>query len=169
MTVGEVVEVDLSLNPSNPKEAKEQLKGLQGIVTEGRSKIARHMSAELFGASFDVEPPGPQKRIVIDSSTTSWKWKVKPLKEGKEELLTLDIYVHLEVDGKTTPPITIKTYREKILVEVTAWDALKQSVADWTPIIALVLTVVGALWGIYSWLRGRKWRVKDENALPPSE
>ena len=85
------------------------LEGLQGKVTEGTSVIARQMSAELFGASFEIDPKGPQKQLVIDVNTTKWKWKVKPLKEGKEELLTLDVYVHLTVDGKTSPPITIKT------------------------------------------------------------
>ena len=159
MTVGEVAEINLALNPSNSEEAKAQLKELKGVAAEGKSKIARHMSAELFGASFEVNPSGPQKRVVLDSNTTKWKWKVKPLKEGTEELLTLDVYVHLEVNGKLSPPITIKTYREKILVDVSGWDAINSFVATWSSIIGLLLTIVGSVWTAYLWFRSKKWKL----------
>ncbi len=158
MTVSETVEISLALNPANPSEAQAQLTDLTGTPTSGESKIARHMSAEITGANFVVEPPGLQKRLILENNTTTWKWKVTPLKKGKEELLTLDVYAHFEVNGETSPAIAIKTYREKILVEVTAWDSLKNTVSQWTPIIALLLTLIGAFWGLYRWVREKQWR-----------
>ena len=124
------------------------------------------MSAELIGTSFEIEPSGLQQRLVLSSNTTTWKWKVNPIKEGKEELLTLDVYAHFEVDGKTTPPITIKTFREKILVEITPWNAIKKVAADWSPAITLLFAIVGTLWGLFVWYHRKEWRINGGQPKP---
>ena len=156
MTVGEIAEIDLSLNPSNYDLAKKQLDGLEGIVIKGSSKISRHMSAELFGPTFKTSPSQPQKRTIIDSNTSIWKWKIEPLKEGIGEPLTLDVFVHLEVDGKTSPPIIIRTFRERIIVEVKTSDAIKKFAVEWSPIILLIFAIIVAIWSFRPGTLARK-------------
>lgn len=157
MTAGEAVEVDLALNPSDPAGARALLHGLHGTTARGESPIARHMSAQLFGAAFEVSPAGPQRRIVLTSNTTTWQWKVTPRAPG-EKLLTLSVYVHLEVDGKSSPPIAIRTYRDRIRVEVSRWRVLAAATEYWSPILGFVVALTGALWGAWRWLRRRGWK-----------
>ena len=159
MQLDEPIQISLLVNPADQQEVKAQLGGLPGEIREGETKVARHMSAELNGgAAFEVDPKGPQQRDFTWVTATRWDWKVTPKVDGDDQLLTLDIYVHLVAkDGKSSP-IRIHTYRDKIRVDVSVWKRLSHGLPAIAAMVTALATILGGTWAGYVWLRKRSWK-----------
>lgn len=163
MTRGVTQEISLVLDLDQQGAPATQLRGLSGEIVQATTKVARHMSAELRGVAFEIDPKEPQRRLVTAAAPVQWTWAVKPIEEGEAQFLTLEVHAHIEAEGAVSQPIKIRTFRDEILVEVTTWDRVTDVAAEIKPIHALVVAVIGSGWGLFVWWRRKKWRVEPDS------
>ncbi|MGK9170919.1 hypothetical protein KXR53_31775 [Inquilinus limosus] len=133
-------------------EAPTLPKAAQGETATGSVPVTPEMSVELSGSEgLVVEPKELVKKKISDLSATTWQWKVTPILEGPNQLLTLSVFVHID-DGA---PYTLKTYEDNITVNVGAWQSVKDVISNVNPVWTFVVAAVPAISGIAIWLRRR--------------
>jgi hypothetical protein len=164
MTRGDRTAISLVIDATPNAEPAQRLVGFEGFVIQNTTKIARHMSAELKGEEFTVEPSEPQRRLVTAASAVEWRWYVTPQEAGKDKLLVLDVYAHLEEDNEISLPIVIRTFRDRIRVEVTTWDRIIDASSAIGAVNAFVAAIVGSGWGLFVWWRKKSWRRESDEA-----
>ena len=82
-------------------------------------KLCESMVADLNGNNFKITPKDSNRQTLSPYTATVWRWDVTPLKHGSTEL-EINVYC-LVVDSygnRNIPPIKIKTYTEKLDVEI---------------------------------------------------
>ena len=161
MYLGKKTQISLLLKTNADQDLARELEDLSGVVKEGKSKISRIMQAELKGAVFDIDPPGPQKRIVTGLAPVRWSWFVKPLEPGTDKALVLEVSAILREGNKELPPVAIRTYRTKIHVDVKWWDRMLYEVKSLDPLYQLFGALGGlASAGLFGWRIFRRMRGK---------
>lgn len=101
------------------------------------------------------------EQVISSVETTTWRWSVTAKKEGSQTL-ELVIYQLVKYDGKEFWH-EVETYKADIVVEVTLGDRVKA--LDWYWIAGFIVTLVGAIIGVWKWLDERK--KKAEESKPP--
>jgi hypothetical protein len=120
------------------------------------TKIARSMSASLAGASFKIEPSGPQKRTVTDVAPVEWDWSVTPTDPG-DKTITLTLTVEVGKDEESTNPVQIKTLVEHINVNVSTWDEALSIIPGVNSVVVAISTTVGIVVALLGWLYRSAW------------
>ncbi len=156
MVRGERTPLALIVDLSGQADAEEEFTGLDGQLVTAETEVTRHMSAELSGSAFDIEPKGAHRKLITSVAPTRWDWTVTPIEQGKGKLLLLQVFVHIERNGEVSPPITIDTFRDLIAVEVTAWDRVTDVVAAVNPVYAFGVAVITGISGLYTWWRRKR-------------
>ncbi|MDA1100422.1 MAG: hypothetical protein O2967_15705 [Proteobacteria bacterium] len=158
MVRGDTIEISLVIDPTEQGKPSARLKGLIGKIVDEKIKVSRTMSAELHGINFRVEPKGPQKRLVTKVAPVRWDWAVTPLVAGRDMALTLDVNIHFQEQGKVSLPVTVRAYRDRIFVDVAAWDRIKDIMAEITLVHTFLAAVLGSggLLGAIAWYRSRR-------------
>jgi hypothetical protein len=151
MTLGRRAEVSLVIDPTDTSDPAAALEGLEGSIVEGTTKISLNMSAQLQGAAFRMEPDGLQRKLVTSGTPTRWTWFVTPLEAGDDKIITLDVYAHIQDGDNVLEPFSVRTYRDRISVDVATWDYVVSMVQDLTPVHAFVVALFGTLSGIAAW------------------
>jgi hypothetical protein len=151
----EPTSISAILDPGFTIDPADALAGQEGDIVQVQSKISRYMSAELSGAVFQVEPTGPQRRLITTTSPTQWNWKATPLKSGSKQLIVLQIFAHIQENGEVSDPITIRTFPDYIRVNIKTWDQMIDVVKDIQPVHAFLVAVSGSVSGLFVWYKRR--------------
>jgi hypothetical protein len=162
MVRGRQEEVSLVIDLTGEIDLEDELADVPGEVVQGETKVARHMSAELRGGAFSIDPQGLQKKLITAVSVNRWDWTVTPTEEGENQRLRLTVYVHIAENGVVSEPIRWKTFDAEIPVDVTTWDQVQDVVTKINPVFAFVVTFVGAGWAVFMWWRRKKWRLDKD-------
>jgi hypothetical protein len=149
-------EVTLVLGTDGQDPAKD-LKGTPGRVVEGETRISRRMFAELKGAEFEIEPKGPQDRLIVLGQPTRWTWLVTPLEYGRDKTLKMELSARLEDEKGLLPPVSIRTFEARIDVDVMLWDWLLVQAKALEPLHAAIAAIAGVCSLLLFVLR-RRWR-----------
>ncbi len=156
MIRGEATEISLIIDPTKMQDPTIGLAKLEGNIVKNISKISRYMSAELSSIDFNIKPAGLQQKLVTSFSPTRWTWKVVPVVAGEGKLITLDVYAHIKQNNQISDPITVRTFRDRIKVDVKVWDQILDLVKDVQPIHTFVIAILGGLGTFYLWWKLRK-------------
>jgi hypothetical protein len=147
-------------NAISEETARKEMAILLGVeskdVIPKLTKVSRQMSASLGGASFKVEPAGPQTRIVTKAAPVRWEWRVIPT-EGGEKKLTLTLAVAIGKDEQNTQPVQIKTLEEQIKVDVSTWDQALSVIPGVNSLFGAVGGIVTVVMGMAAWLYRKAW------------
>lgn len=142
MKLSDTASIQLLLSLVTPIE---ELKGMvegHGIKEGVRIKVSNRMEARLTGANFSITAVTPEAQAVSNNTTTEWKWEIKPISKGVQNLhLTLSALI--DVDGSTTPR-SIRTFDKTIVVEVTWRQKVSQFIEkNWQWLWAVMLAPLG--------------------------
>lgn len=164
MMLNKPIDISLALGFAKDSRPESAVEDLPGETVRAKTRITRQMSAELQGATFEITPEGPQRRVITRAAETQWMWRVKPLEQGRNKQITLSVYIHIEDAGQITAPITIRTFRDRIFVKVSVWDKVTRFVKEKiNPIyaaIGAIASVVGGAWAFFVWWKKKEWRLK---------
>ena len=119
MTEGDTYATGLSvsLNVKDALAIKNSLLDVSGRATSFSTKVARFMSARLYGAGFKVNPSGPIEQRLTGLQPTTWQWRVTPLQSGKQ-ILQLETFVHLIIDKSRKERVSLPIESREIDVAV---------------------------------------------------
>lgn len=159
--LGHAAEVTLAVDLRGAEQAAEIVATRPGEVVQAEVPVTRIMSAELRGPSFDISPSGPLRKTLSGAAPAVWTWKATPQEAGANKLLLLDVYVHVMRDGNAGDPITIRTYRDEITVDVRLKDQVVGALTSTQGIVVSVVAILGGLSTIFGWKRWQK-REKEE-------
>ena len=160
MYLGRKTQVSLILETTGEDQSQE-LKGLSGDIKTGKSKISRIMQAELSGADFKIEPSGPQKRTITTLAPVKWTWFVTPVQDGSNKRLNLELAAILREATREMPPVTIRTFKTEITVDVKWWDLALHKIKSLDPVYQLATAIGGVasalllIWRVLAWGRRR--------------
>ncbi len=136
-------------------------------VTTSQVEITPRMKAELKPQdpeAFTVtEMHDNAEQVVSSVETTAWRWSVTAKKEGSQTL-ELVIYQLVKYDGKDYWH-EVETYKANIVVEVALGDRVKS--LDWKWIAGFIITLVGAIIGVWKWLDERKKKAAESKPSAP--
>lgn len=164
MTLGQRHELSLVIDPRAGAEPAAGLNLLEGTIVEDTTKISLHMSAELRGRAFEVEPAGLQRRLVSPVALTRWSWFVTPLEAGEDQLITLNVYANIETGTVDLAPLSVRTFRDRIRVDVATWGYVMDIVNELSPVYTFVVAACGTLFGAAAWLWERRPRSRRQRA-----
>ena len=160
MYLGKRTQISLVIK-TGQEDHKKELDGLPGKVVSGKSRISRVMQAELSGSDFRIEPSGRQSRTLTSLAPVKWTWFVTPLEEGRQKRLNLELSAILREGTRDLPPVTIRTFRTQIEVDVRWWDLIIHRISAFDPIYQLATALGGLataflfIWRIVSWRRNK--------------
>lgn len=154
--LGHVEEVTLAVDLRGAGQAAEIVATRPGEVVQAEVPVTRIMSAELRGPSFDISPSGPLRKTLSGAAPVVWTWKATPLEAGANKLLLLDVYVHVTRGGDVGEPITIRTYRDEITVDVRLKDQIVGALTSTQGIVASTAAILVGLSTIFGWKRWQK-------------
>ncbi|QIB65141.1 PRC-barrel domain-containing protein [Kineobactrum salinum] len=155
------------MSPLGPEEVLDP--NLSGTIRmRDGIDYALRMRADLSGPDFRIDPQGPQIRTVLDDRTTEWNWTITPTRPGENRILTLSLLALLKQGEEDLPPLTVQTFREQILVDVSAWDRIRLYLEKVNVIHGVVAALVGtalAIAGGLGWRRAGHRRGEKANPL----
>lgn len=129
--------------------------GASVSVETSQIEITPRMKAVLVSSDPDafvvVALHDDPEQAVSSVDTTTWRWAVTAKKEGAQTL-SLVIYRLVKYDGKEFWH-EVETYNATIVVQVTALDQFMS--LDWKWIAGFILTLIGSVLGVLSWLNSR--------------
>lgn len=132
-----------------------------GEIVTGTIEIVPLMKAELVpqddGLSIGALDSDPTQ-IISASQTAKWTWFVKAEEAGAHQL-TIVIYRLIKFDGRDQW-IEVETYKATIDVEVTLSSWLES--LDWKWIAGFVLTFIGSIVGVLTYLNNRAKKTVEE-------
>ncbi len=181
MRIGTTTTVELVLSPKTAPRAAvsaeasvtEQAESL-GLTAdlEGTTQFVEDinyavtMEATLAGLDFTVEPPGAQRQTVLPGQSAKWVWSVQPKAHGPDRVLRLDLDAVIQKDGNDLAPVRIRTFTERIVVDISAWDRLVVSAKSISAVNAAVAGVGGTVIAVLGWAlsRTRKKKANEEDA-----
>lgn len=136
--------------PSAPPDLAAGLPG-PGPVINRDVKVGSDLIADLTGPDFKIVRVGGDdgKRTLATGTFAEWKWDVQPSRSG-QKILTLTLYVRLQEGGA---PTDVKTFDEKVEVQVNPLYTVSQLAKDYWPALAAGGGGVAAIWG---WLSRRR-------------
>lgn len=136
--------------------------GLPGAQRQAASSYALRMQAMLSAPDFEIAPTGPQERTVLGDRETRWSWTIRPIAFGPNKPMTLEVFALLESDGRTFPPISMRTFHETFLVEVGWWDRVIRVAKDIDAFQASLAGAGGTITavGLWFWKRRRQDEAK---------
>lgn len=184
MQLGQATSVELVLSPDTAPRARiaadassqtraesiglsDDLTGTTRVVEDVR--YALQMEAEISGIGFDIHPPGPQRQTVLPFQAAKWVWTIKPKYAGTEQVFTVNVSAIVQQDDKELPPIRIKTFTERITVEVTLVQEILQYAKDLTTLNAAVVGIGGTVIAVIGWLWTRLRKKKKDEPTKPTE
>lgn len=139
--------------------------GLPGTLRRAASSYALRMQATLSASDFEVTPIGPQERTVLGNRETRWSWTIRPIAFGPDKPVTLEVFALLESDGRTLPPISVRTFHETFLVEVGWWDRAVSAAKDIDAFHASLAGLGGTIAAVGLWF----WRRRQDEAKRSSK
>src|SRR5690606_37744691 len=80
-------------------------------------QIANRMEAKLTGSGFEIEPLSEPVQAITSHRPTKWRFKVKPVKTGPQEL-HLSLLAHIDLEGRDAP-LVVETRDARIEVDIT--------------------------------------------------
>lgn len=154
--LGHAEEVTLAVDLRGAEKAAEIVATRPGEVVQAEVPVARIMSAELRGPSFEVSPSGPLRKTLTGAAPVVWTWKATPQEAGANKLLLLDVYVHVMRGEDVGDPITIRTYRDEITVDVRLKDQIVGALTSTQGMVVSTVAILGGLSTIFGWKRWQK-------------
>lgn len=151
-----VTDISLVIDPTVAPDPAGALSEFSGEPVEAETKIARHMSARLSGAAFEITPDGFQKKLISAAAPTQWVWGVVPREGGSDKVLTLEVFAHVVAGERVSEPVTLRTFHDKIVVDVSTLDWLNDIISKIKPIYAFIATVIAGLAGAFVWIGKRR-------------
>ena len=134
-------------------------------VETGQIEITPRMKAVLKAedsAAFDIqEEHDSAEQVISTQEKTVWRWAVTAKKEGTQTL-ELVIYRLVKYDGKDYWS-EVESYKAPIVVVVTLSQQIQA--LDWKWIAGFILTFVGSVLGVLSWLSNKKSKPVPEGHL----
>jgi hypothetical protein len=127
----------ISLADIDTKVVQDKLQ-LAGDMESGTLKIGQNIRATLSGNNFKIEPSIPQEFGWSQGSPLTVSWLVTPVRSGKDQTLTIDIFVKFEKGEGYTPPVLLKTFEAKINVDVDLWNTAVTFMASTTNLIGVM-------------------------------
>jgi len=153
MTVGDSATVALKLSPATqlvsltPVAAPGKTPDVPAFVYKfsGNVQLYPLMNAELRALGFEIDQHGPVRRIVESSKPVEWRWIVRPLAVGKQELV-IELSIPVIINGVTSELSThvLQDLRLAIQVNGPIATALTPPPAA-TPARSLVQRVVDSM------------------------
>jgi hypothetical protein len=149
MELGKTYVVDAVIAGEKAKDETISL-GNVGPTVSRQTKITRKVRVELVANDFEITKLHSVDTVLITpESSGQWSWRVKPLTPGVDRRMLLQVFGVLERDGVAQGDILIKTYEEKIPVNVTPLGRVRMVsqdiVTNWEP-VAGALGVLGGIW-----------------------
>lgn len=161
MRVNEWKRVVVRISDSSaPPDFEEGLPG-SGPVRPHDVKVGSDLIAEITSPDFEIVRVGSDdgRRTLATETFAEWQWDVRPLRSGQREL-SLVLYVRLTDDSGS--PLDVKTFVEKIEVEVNPVYTASQWVKSYWPATGLTVPViVAAVWAV---IRRRRNAVAPDTA-----
>jgi hypothetical protein len=152
MRLGEIVTIELLLNPSkSEEELKEEVTEPGTVQSGGDVEITPQMKAELIPAdpeAFTVTPLHDDPvQVISGTETTTWSWDVTA-KKGGAQRLSIVIYRLVKYENKEDWRV-VETYRANIQIRVTLLNRIQS--LNWTWIVGpiLALLALSAFWRWY--------------------
>ncbi|HMV12192.1 MAG TPA: hypothetical protein PKD88_01730 [Nitrosomonas sp.] len=109
--------------------------GLQGLT----GQVLPGMQAEMAGANFQIDNPGPHVELFSSNRQTLWTWTVIPKKTGRQ---SLSLLLHLEtMNGGQQAKKVVELAEIQMYVENNPEEWLKQN-AWWMILISIALGYV---------------------------
>lgn len=168
--VGDSFELRLILTTSDKQHAQPAFLGIVGPVIEKEGKFGQSMEATLRGQDLKAEPAGPQSRTVTTANHAEWSWIVTPQAAGTKSL-TVDVSVIIEVGATEQKKISLPALHEVIVIEVSAFQRMKQYLAEANGFVVTAaaavpsLAVLLGLWPKFRTALFDAWRRRKRNRL----
>lgn len=139
-------EVTLAIDLTDAEAARDALPGT-GDVVEAEAQVSSITSATLTGTGFDIVARSPAKQTLSSLTTNRWQWQVTALEDGEHELV-VEVFAH--VDDVAMP---VRTYRDRVTVEVSGVNRVLGWAADADPVIAVIGGLGSMLAGLFGMAR----------------
>jgi LysM repeat protein len=117
----------LVLKTAERQEVVSYFAGLAGTVTSREGKFAQSIVATLRADDLTVAPSDPQARTATSQEAVAWDWTITPRSEGSKTLV-IEVVANILV-GKDQHPVSVRTLREPITIEVSYLQKVKTYVA----------------------------------------
>ncbi|MGI9481787.1 MAG: hypothetical protein ACR2OR_05450 [Hyphomicrobiales bacterium] len=155
MVVGEVVDVALYISTDKSFDAPALLFGLPGAQKSGELKVSSHVSANLHGSAFKVTLKSKERQLISQTLPANWTWTVEAMEPGEKQLLTLEVYAYLENQGRLSDPISVRTLKENIEVNVSWYSRTASFLASiWQLLVGALALLLATGVGIVYQRRG---------------
>jgi hypothetical protein len=169
LTFREPSPIELVLAPVSTRIDPESLLS-EGLPGETRTATgidyALKMRATLSGPDFTIDPPGPQMRTVLENRPTRWDWTVTPTRFGRDRMLVVELHAILSQGGSDLPPLSIRTFREVVDVDVGLWDRVTSTTDEVTKVHAAIAAIGGTVVAVAGWLWARRRKPKPARPEP---
>ncbi len=142
-------------------EAIEQAVRTSGVVSGTSSiEVAPLMTAELYGAAFDVQPDTPREKHIPPGGSAEWTWTIRPNQSG-DQLLILTVAA-VVTTSDLGPQQAGDDFVATIKVRALPFSFSRWWGQNWNWIVGITAPLGAALgW----WLKRRR---KDVPLPPPS-
>jgi hypothetical protein len=162
MNLGDTVTIELLLNPSETEESLgKQITQTDQPIFTAAIEITPRMRAILLAENqdaFNIQPiHASAEQPISGTDTTKWEWYVTSKKAGVQGL-TIAIYRLVKYDNQEYWR-EVESYQSNIDVKVNFVQRVQTF--DWKWIAGFILTFVGSVLGVLTWLNNRN-KVKYE-------
>lgn len=146
MNLHDTAIIQLMLGFETEIEELKQIIEAEGEIDGERIRVSDRMEARLSGPNFAITAITPELQAVSRIEVTEWKWEVKPMSQGRQNL-HLTLSAHIGVDGTSTSRV-IRTLSKDIKVEVTRRQWIGSFIKkNWQWLWAAILVpIAGWLW-----------------------
>ncbi len=147
LNINDVAEIELLLDLKKSIRALSTMIVEPGTVEGATVQVSKTMQAELKSSGFTIVAITPITQAVSQKETTRWKWEIKPLHKGNNNLhLSLTAIVDVG-DGEPTQR-SIRTFEKNIEVKVRAVQSVGTFMENnwqwlWT---TLLVPLLGYFW-----------------------
>ncbi|WP_299725896.1 cytochrome c family protein [uncultured Tateyamaria sp.] len=185
MRLGQATSVELVVSPRTAKrtplpeegasvEEQAESLGLSADLSGATQVVedvdyAMQMEATILGLGFNIDPPGPQRQTVLPDRPAKWVWTIEPKTAGGDQVFTVEVDAIVQRDSKDLPPVRIRTFTERITVDVTPWQRVLQSAKELTAVNAAIVGVGGTLIAVLGWVWTRLRKKKPKEPAKPQE
>lgn len=128
------------------KEVASHFMSLQGTVESRDEKYAQSITATLHADDIAVFPVEPQTRTATTEAPIIWDWTITPRSEGNKTL-AIEVVANILV-GKDRHPVSVRTLRQEITIEVSYFRKVKMYVAAVNGYILAASGTIAAIAGI---------------------
>lgn len=133
-------DVTVAIDATGDDTAVDALPGTGNIV-EGTAQVSATVMAALSGETFMIEAVTPTTQTVSPLTENVWRWRVTPTETGAHDLV-----VELFALSETGAAMPVRTFRDKVEVQVSRVGQVISVVDSFSP-IAVVIGGIGSLLG----------------------